>query len=172
MMCKAWTGDWRARVQDRARRLGFECVWDVFAAHPGIPFGQVFRYLRETETLQDIPIAHIQLQAVLFEEAETRRRTKEAIADTLVRQLREHLRSGWNRGKKVPERRGRAAGEWELPASRTSPYYSISSRIFSALEELRPPDNWCPEDIDDPFIQEAFRRAWIECVPEEQEETK
>ncbi len=163
-MATAWSGDWKARVRDRAKSLGFPDVLALANAHPGIPFGQLFRYLRQPES-RDAPIAYAQFQAVYFEEAEQRGLLRDAIADTLVRRLRQHLRGGWNQGRRVRERKAEVRGGWELPPSRVSELGPIADRIWDTVNELNPPDDWCPEDFNDPIIQEAFARVWPSGTP-------
>jgi len=161
-MSNAWSGDWKARVRERVNRLGFDSLPALASAHPGVPFGQLFRLLRETESPDDTTIGYIQFQALFFEEAEANGRIREAIADTLVRRLRQHLRSGWNRGQRLRERKAEARAKWELPPSRIPKFGVVTDKIWDALRDLNPPDDWCPADCNDPIIQEAFRHAWPE----------
>ncbi len=159
-MSKAWSGDWRQRVTDRVARLGFPGVLEFTTAHPGIPFGQLFRYLGDTQTADDIPIAYSQLEAVYFQEAEEAALLREAVADCFVRKLRQHLGRGWKRGKRLRERQANAVSQLELPVGFRSADFSFAMRLWDALEDVDPPVAWCPESREDPVIQEVFARVW------------
>ena len=158
-MPNAWSGDWKAHVRNCVKALGFTDVLTFVNAHPELPFGQLFRYLNQAKST-DTSIAYVQFQAIYFEEAEQRGLLREAIADTLVRRLRQHLHGGWKRGNRLRERKAEARGSWELPPSQVSELGPIADRIWETLTEINPPEDWCPKDISDDFIQKAFARAW------------
>src|SRR5437870_8389958 len=139
-MSTSWSGEWRARVRERARRLGYDGVLAFATSQEGVPLGQLFRHMRATETPDDIPIAYKQFVQVLFEEAEQKGILRDAIADSLVRSLRQSLAGGWNRGTRIPERRASVIAQWELPSSRISELSPIAQRVWEALKNLHPPD--------------------------------
>lgn len=159
-MSNAWSGDWKSRVVDRARRLGYPNIISAFKANPGVPFGKVFRLLRETETADDIPVAYLQVQAVYFEEAEREGALREAVADSFVRRFREHLKGGWKQGKRLRERRAQCLSQVELPTSLIGRADDFPMQVWQSVNDLNPPDDWCPEDIDDPVIRAVFARVW------------
>lgn len=161
-MPSAWTGDWKKRVAERASQLGFSSVMAVFRAHPDLPFGQIFRMLRETESENEIPMAYIQLQTAYFEEADREGILQEALAALIVRLFKQFLPSGWNRGKRIRERQGKCWCGIEVPLCLLKDGYSFPQEFWKAIEELHPPDDWCPEDANDPILQKAIDRAWLE----------
>ncbi|WP_145425022.1 hypothetical protein [Symmachiella dynata] len=97
-----------------------------------------------------------------FEEAEREGILKEAMADILVRRFKQFLPSGWNRGKRIRERQGKCWSTIERPQCLLKDGYSFALEFWKAIEELHPPDDWCPEDANDPILQEAIDRAWLE----------
>lgn len=48
----------------------------------------------------------------------------------------------------------------ELPAKGLTGVSMYNVPIWETLLELNPPDGWCPENTDDPVIQELFERIW------------
>ncbi len=157
-MCAGWGDDLSTHIDDQ-KILGFDSTLALADAHPGIPFGQLFNLLRGSKSS---PIGYIHFQCRYFEDADKLGQTKRRVADTLVRRLRQHLRSGWNNGKRIIVRKMEAKSHWETPPMQFSTFRKITDEIWEMLEELTPPDDWCPEDTNDPFIREAFSRAWPE----------
>jgi hypothetical protein len=156
-MSQVWFDNWKLHVEQRANRLGFSNVYEFANAHSRLPFGQLFRLLQEFDTPTDVPIAYIQFQAAFFEDAKSAGQLKFAIVDTLIRRLRQHLARGWNRGGQIRKRKMDAISNWELPPN-WDPDFPV--RIWNALNNMNPPDNWCPKDLTDPFIESVFQREW------------
>ena len=159
-MSKAWSADWKSRVRDRARQIGFGDLWTCARAHPGAPFGQLFQLLRDTEEPNDTPIAYTQFQSVFFDDANSHGKVQDAVMDTLVRRLRQHLIRGWNIGKRNKEQKAEVIAQWEVPPEQFELYSQIRNKVWGRLKEMPIPDNWCPDDINDPVIQAVFARAW------------
>jgi hypothetical protein len=142
--------------------LGYGNMRAFFRAHPSEPFGKLFQMVRNVNASNRPAIAYAQFQALYYREAERDGWLREAMADTLARKLREHLRSGWNHGRNVVERRANVISSWELPLSADSGSRDIANRIWEALKSSQPPDDWCPVDGSDPLIQQAFAKVWPE----------
>ena len=161
-MTETWDADWESRIQKRVQHLGFGDTFSFVSAHPLIPFGQLFRILRDDNPDKRYSIAIAQFQHVYFCDAARQGHLREAILDTLVRRLREHLRQGWNHGKMAKERRASAYSQWELPTFDRQRFAGITERIWQALIDLSPPDDWCPESAKDPLLEKAFASGWPE----------
>jgi hypothetical protein len=160
-----WAIGWESRVLDRVRRMGFADPVAFAAAHPQIPFGQLFRILLENDTDGGETITISQFQELLFEEAKRSGKLRHAIRDTLLRRLRQHLGHGWNRGAKIKERRAAAFSQWELPTFDRQRLANITDRIWQALRDLEPPDDWCPGCITNPYLEKAFEVGWPNDLP-------
>src|SRR5262245_52960225 len=90
-------------------------------------------------------------------------KAREAAKESLVRALNEQLPKGWNKGKQVHYKRGRALGEWVLPCEKAEDWQRVTSladRVWQEIERLNPPDDWCPRSVNDPVLEEAFAHAW------------
>jgi hypothetical protein len=161
-MTETRDADWESRIQKRVRHLGFADIFAFVSAHPMIPFGQLFRILRDDNTDKRHSIAIAQFQHVYFRDAARQGHLREAILDTLLRRLREHLRQDWNHGRTAKARRASAYSQWELPTFDRQRFVGITERIWQALIDLSPPDDWCPESAKDPFLEEAFASGWPE----------
>jgi hypothetical protein len=106
------------------------------------------------------PIAYSQFEAVYYREAERGGWLREAMADTLARKLREHLRSGWNCGRNVIQRQAEAISSWELPLCIDPSYAEVANQIWRAIKSSSPADDWCPTDGNDAVLQKAFSDVW------------
>lgn len=159
-MIDIWAPGWETRVGDRVRRLGYADTLAFADAHPRIPFGQLFRLLCDQTADGDEPIAIAQFQDVFFCDSRRSGKLRHAVAETLLRRIRQHLCRGWNRGAKVKERRAAAFSQWELPTFDRQRITAITDRIWQALMELQPPDDWCPVCISDPYLEQAFEVGW------------
>jgi hypothetical protein len=142
------------------RHLGFADTLVFVAANPMIPFGQLFRIVCDDSRDVRHTIAIAQFQQVFFQDAARQGKLREAIRDTLLRRLREHLRHGWNQGKMSKTRRALAFSQWELPTFDRERIAGITDKIWQALVDLQPPDDWCPKSVDDPIRENAFAIAW------------
>lgn len=166
-MLKAWQEGWPERFDAIIQNMGYDSTYDFVFSHPGQSFGEMFRAVRDSIDPDERPhVAFVQLAEVFYITANHRGQLRAAMMEALVRSLRQFLRKGWNQGKKIRERRGDAQFNWPTPDFvpyqewSHSDWRKFQRQIWAEIESIGPPDDWCPEDYNDPIIQEAFERAW------------
>jgi hypothetical protein len=151
----AWDGDWRERIYQGFRKLGFETYQDYLRARRGRSYEELASEL--SADTNAAPIAPVQLERMHAWTVSPEDRHNE-ILDSLVRYLRESLRKGWGVGI-----------HWQLNANIALAFW-LSNWGYKDKDELRalereirglnPEAGWIPKDSDDPILQEAARRIW------------
>ncbi|MBS0266439.1 MAG: hypothetical protein JSS02_31195 [Planctomycetes bacterium] len=159
-MDTAWNYDWRSQIDALVSKLGYDNVRSFVYANPGVPLGQLYKSLIDAAEINSAPIAFIQFLEKLFSESKKDNCLRFAVADSLVRSLRKNLRAGWNKGKRIIERRANTRSEWYLPPSDYSRYSELANRVWARLTESAPPDDWCPISASDEIIQQVFNTVW------------
>jgi hypothetical protein len=169
MTVEAWANGWQARFNSIIQKMGYEDTFDFVFSRSGQSFGEMFRAIRESAgTGERSFLAFTHLIELFYVDAEHRGQLRTAVMEALVRSLRQRMRGGWNRGKKVRERRIDVQTNWPIPHLVTYRGWShddwrdFQSRVLAEIEVIDPADDWCPEGANDPTIQEVFRRTWPE----------
>ena len=158
---RVWDGDWKTKVRSVARGMGHDDVYEYVNSNPSASMGELFGAFRAAARDSGIEVAMIQFTDVFYEDARTRDRLRDAVMDFLVRNLLHHMPSGWGRGTRDRERRGKACEVWILPTTIPVSFDSLQTEVLNALLAASPPDDWCPASIEDPLIQSAFSDAWV-----------
>src|SRR5262245_16978706 len=104
-MNHTWTTGWQSRVRAIVEQMGYEDVFAFVMAHPGKSFGQLYGMIQKRTGGHQTPVAFVQLPEVFFEDAKSRGLLREAVMESLVRSMQQHLRKGWNIGKNILPRR-------------------------------------------------------------------
>jgi len=165
-MSTTWNGDWPQRLRTLAAFMGASDVYDLVMSRRGQSFGEVFRSLRETANELGVRVAFQQLKVAFYLDAYAQGKLREAFMEAMVRSIRQFLRKGWNKGKKVRSRRIDASTVFPTPslldefALTVADWIALKKLAFYELEQLKPPDEWCPEDYKDPIIQKLFDKIW------------
>lgn len=162
-----WEEGWPTRVTAIVRSLGYPTLTAFFRDHPGEPYGKLARFLSQHST---VPVVAMQLQKLHMLEAIDRKSIRETARDTLMRSLRQHLRGGWNKGKKADLNRALAYAEWVLPRPGGPPEFEemlqkvqvYAANVWNELNSLKPADEWLPRSTDDALIDKAFEKGWPE----------
>jgi hypothetical protein len=156
---RTWEGDWRARIRERVRNIGFGSVSQFLAAFPTQYYTDVADRLGE--------VAAIQLEVVQFDEAESPTSFREACKDSLVRDLNHYLTSGWEGGTKGNFPSASACATWKGRVGGTSRNVGadpgrerLAKAVWDCLEQLKPPLGWLPKTADDPLIAAALEKGW------------
>ncbi len=143
-----WLGDWVSRVYHRVRALGFDSVTAYANAFPTATLLKLATWLGDD-------IAAIQIEGILYSEAE-RTGTREQVArDLLVRNVHEHLSAGWRNGEQAEFERVQAYASWAT-AVKGLIGQATCDAIWEALEHSSIPPGWLPEGPEDPVIEQAF----------------
>ncbi|WNG27734.1 NUDIX hydrolase [Cystobacter fuscus] len=142
----AWRGNWKTRLYERVRELGFDSLTAFANARPAVPV------LALADELGEEDVAGVQVLSELLAEAERSHQVTRFVRDVLVRELSECLPDGWptvlddaNRFKVAM-----ALGSWAAFAPKTH-----EERVRQARETLRakpPPPGWRPLGPDDALL--------------------
>jgi hypothetical protein len=169
---QAWSGNWRARVLDRARERGFSSVTAFAEAHPALSAIELAEELSTDHATQlnQSDVAADQVVTVWRDEAN--RDGEDAIERfarrLLVGELHRDLPGGWRSDWRAAEVRPEMSRMTALVA-RWSCYVDprndgASARVFDALlaggKDGTTPEGWLPSTADDPVLVEIFRQSW------------
>lgn len=150
--------DTLTQIESRIRSLGYDSVLDFFVRNPGIPYGLLLKQIAEpVEGTNHLDFPILPLRELYRREAVQAGRAREFAKDGLIRSLRENLGKGWNTGRNAGQRRARAFSHWSTPSD---DFEHLCDRVWEALVELNPPEDWRPEVRGDEYIEKAFEIAW------------
>lgn len=151
---QAWQGDWRVKILSRLRKLGFDTLTDFLARFPAEPYTAV------AERLGD-DVAAFQVEWIHYEEAKRIDRVRLAAMDSLARDLRFHLTTGWRGGIRGDFNTAGAYADWIVRLEQQQTDIKPKAKaVWDALEELHPRVGWSPSGPDDSLIVSAFARGW------------
>ena len=142
-----WSGDWHARVLERAQQRGFATVTQYAAARVGLPLIELAEELGPDDIVAD------QVTCLLIEEATRADAIRPMLRDLFVRELREAIPHGW-RSPLDDEARSEIAGalaRWKT----TLADYLDNAAAFTAGQQFmnaERPTGWLPSHPDDPVI--------------------
>lgn len=147
----AWTGDWRGRIGDFARRGGHPHLWDYLKAHPGVPLTEI------ADTIGDA--AAVQLQEVALAHCLEQRLMLELIRDLMARSIREHLPKGWATGTDFKHSQAVSIEIF------VEPYAALSAEMARLIHVDAPPRGWLPAGGDDEVLRALSQRALAALSP-------
>ena len=147
-MSKAWTGDWRARMDQALRARGRDSLTAFAESRPQATL------LELAESL-DCSVAAIQLEAILREEAVRGDRFDDFVRSSLVRCVRARIPEGWGAGARPDFQVASAYGSWRATVGDQNA--AAAREAWKALKAAPPPRGWLPEGPDDPLLVEALR---------------
>jgi hypothetical protein len=151
----SWSPDWIERLRKEVLALGFADLTQLLASMPARPYSEVANYLGQ--------IAPIQLIAVQFREAKAAARLRDAVKDSLCRNLAEQLPGGWGVGEKSEWQVVRALSGWSSEIQVTGECQELRAKLLSiasALRNLPPPQEWIPAGPNDSIIEAVFDLHW------------
>ena len=139
-------GNWRVRLHERVRKLGFASLTAFAEARPAVPL-----YVLAEELGSDV--TGVQVLSELLAEAEQLKQVTRFVRDVFVRQLSQSLPDGWpavlddaNRFKVA-----KALGLWF--AFTPEPHRERADRVGDALLATPPPPGWRPLGPDDELLR-------------------
>lgn len=144
---KTWSGDWHARVLERAQQRGFATVTQYASERVGIPLVVL------AEELGPDDVAADQIMCLLVEEAVRTKSVPHMLRDLFVRELREALPQGW-RSPLDDEARSEVAGalaRWKTDLKEHLDR-DATSKAGRGLLSAELPAGWLPEGPNDPVI--------------------
>lgn len=157
-----WRGDWRARVYERARALGYASVRALLGAAPSVPYRDVARRIPGGD------VAPVQLEKLSRSESIAAGAFPEFARDCLARCLRRDLPEGWPAGASQSFDVARAYASWasalvsDDTAGSDDDQRAATLRVLRRLQAIAP-TGWLPDGADDPRLLEAFDGVRFEC---------
>lgn len=155
---KSWSGDWHARIYDRAKAKGYASVTAFADARPRLSL------LALAEELGPDDVNGAQLLAILRDEAEKGGFVDRFARSLLVHEIYEAIPKGW----RVTPDDGfdfefNATGPLvtlitELPKS----HEAMARNLLRIMMAAELPAGWLPEGPDDPMLVALFERAKAE----------
>ncbi|WNG22059.1 NUDIX hydrolase [Cystobacter fuscus] len=144
---RAWQGNVKARLYERARERGYDSLTAFAEARPAVPL-----YLLAEELGKD-DVAAVQVLSGLLAEAEQRKQVTRFVRDVLVRELSDSLPKGWpavlddaSLGEVAM-----ALGTWTAYTPETHKERVKQAR--AALRATPPPPGWRPLGPDDELLR-------------------
>ena len=143
---RAWEGNWKTRLYERIRDLGYESLTAFASAHP------TDSLVALAEKLGEHDVAGVQVLSGLLAEAERNKQVTRFVRDVFVRMLSQSLPEGWpavmddaNRFKVA-----KAIGRWSAYTPETHEKRVEQAR--AALRASPPPAGWRPLGPDDELL--------------------
>ena len=144
---RSWEGNWKARIHERVRALGFTSVTAFAEARPTASLVAL------AEELGKDDIAGVQVLSVLLAEAEQRKQVTRFVRDVFVRMFAQSVPNGWPAVLDDANRFAvaKALGSWfgYTPES----HLERVDRAGDALLANPPPPGWLPQGPDDELLR-------------------
>lgn len=145
---RTWQGDWITRIYQRVHERGFESVTAFAETKPTATLLELAAELGEG-------VAAIQLEGVLYSEAEKSGTFDKFARGLLARCIREWIPTGWTSGDQFETQRVDAFVDWSVIVSSHIDESRVDA-IWEALKTINIPEGWLPEGPDDPILARAF----------------
>lgn len=143
-----WRGDWITKIYGRVQQFGFESVTAFAETMPTATLLELAAELGED-------VAAIQLEGILYSEAEKAGTFDWFARGLLVRCIHHWMPAGWGTGDDVEMQRADVFAEWSVVVRRLLGE-ARSEAIWDAIEGSNIPAGWLPSGPDDPIIEAAF----------------
>lgn len=166
-MTGAWSPGWEDRFREVVQEMGFDDVYAFVEQHPDKSLNQLYGLVQQHESSTGLDRICLEyFYQTFFIDALSNNRLKEAITESLLRSLKFNLRNGWNTGKDILKRRYNAKHGWPKPSfamQAVAGYDELSTfqnAVWQSIENADPPEDWCPQSVDDPILKQAFEKSW------------
>lgn len=152
---ESWSGDWHARIHDRAKAKGYESVTAFADARPHVSL------LALAEELGPDDVNAAQLLTILRDEAVKGGFVDRFARSLLVHEIHEAIPKGW----RVPPDDG-----FDFEFNATGPLVTLITKLPESHQEMARnllrimmaaelPVGWLPDGPDDPLLVSLFERA-------------
>jgi len=144
---RSWEGDWKARLYERVRALGFTSLTDFAAARPTASLADL------AEELGKDDVAGVQVLSGLLAEAERRGKINRFERDVFVRMFNQSVPGGWPSVLDDANRFAvaKALGSWI--GYTPDMHQDRARKIMMALLANPPPTGWRPVSPDDELLR-------------------
>ena len=147
---RSWHGDWKGRLYERVRQIGYDSLTAFAEARPAVST------LALAEELGVGDINAVQVNSALLLEAEQNNRVGRFVRDVLARYLSEYLPAGW---PAVMDDKARLAVAKALSGWIVDIPEALQERAEEASQALLAsplPPGWRPLGPDDERLQALF----------------
>jgi hypothetical protein len=144
---RSWQGNWKARLYERVRALGFASLTAFAEARPAIPLSVLAEELGEDD------INAVQVLTGLLAEAEQRKQVTRFERDVLVRQLSQSLPNGWPAVMDDQARFAVAKALARWIGYTPEAHQERARQVMAALLATPPPPGWHPLGPDDELLR-------------------
>jgi hypothetical protein len=143
----AWRGNWKDRLYERVRELGYDSLTAFAQAHPTASLVELAKELGEDD------VAGVQVFRGLLVEAEQRNQVTRLVREQLVRELSQHLPNGWPAVLDDTNRFdiAHALARWSTYTPVT--HKARVDQVGDALLATPPPPGWRPLGPDDELLR-------------------
>jgi hypothetical protein len=142
-----WEGNWKVRLYERVRELGYDSLTAFADARPAVPLHAL------AEELGKDNVAGVQVLSALIAEAEQRKQVTRCVRDVLVRMLSQSLPDGWPAVLDDANRFAvaKAFGRWFAYTPET--HKERADQVMDELLATPPPPGWRPLGPDDELLR-------------------
>ncbi|MFP2931718.1 NUDIX hydrolase [Pyxidicoccus sp. 3LG] len=143
---RSWQGNWKARMYERVRELGYDSLTAFANARPTVSLVALAEELGEDD------VNAVQIFKGLVEEAERSRQVTRLVRGQLVRELSACLPNGWPAVMDAATRFrvAKALGMWSAFTPET--HQERADQVMAALRATPPPPGWRPLGPDDALL--------------------
>ena len=144
---RSWEGNWKARLYERVRGLGFTSLTAFAEARPTASLAAL------AEELGKDDVAGVQVLSGLLAEAERRKQVTRFERDVFVRMFAQSVPNGWPAVLDDANRFAvaEALGSWI--AYTPEAHEERARRVMMALLANPPPPGWLPQSPDDELLR-------------------
>jgi hypothetical protein len=144
---RPWQGNWKVRLYERVRELGYDSLTAFADARP------TSSLVALAEELGEDDVAGVQVLSGLLAEAEQRKQVTRFVRDVLIRMLSQSLPYGWPAVMDDENRFAiaKALGRWFAYTPET--HKSRADQVMAALRSTPPPPGWRPLSPDDELLR-------------------
>ena len=146
-MSNAWEGNWKARLYERVRALGFTSLAAFAEARPTASLVAL------AEELGKDDVAGVQVLSGLLAEAEERRQVKRFERDVFVRMFTQNLPNGWPAVLDDANRFAVAQALARWIGYTPEVHQERARQVMMALLANPPPPGWRPLNPDDELLR-------------------
>ena len=155
----AWHGEWRTRIYTLLREKGFDSTTSYADTMPLVPVLELAEQIGSN-------VAAIQLEMLLFQEAQEHNSLPRFLRSLLVRRIREAAPEGWRKGdpKRFQFRLASTIASWQRVAGKVISEQE-QEQIWKAIRDADVQNGWLPDGPDDPVIVAALRGTRLATKP-------
>jgi hypothetical protein len=154
-----WDGNWKFRLKDRLRSLGFQSLKAYLGANPTLGYERIV-------TTLNCNICAMQIYGLQLRSASDVPEFRRQCQDVLVRLINSGLRRGWNLGVNFGRNwidvsvRYVSIVAFENNILKIEKLEEYLDSILAYIASACPPSGWLPSGVDDDLISNAFNAVW------------